>query len=130
MDSVMLVGERPAVADSLNVVESEPLDAIPADVIEDLQRGVRRETPPSPKQRPRAPLRLQLQPSRNPWSIQSENDEEEEEEEEEEAGSASGLIGDMPLSDTVEYARMVFPLNDNDWIDPKSGLYLSGMTLD
>eukprot|EP00972_Heterocapsa_arctica_P013137 1929820-Heterocapsa_arctica.AAC.1 len=25
---------------------------------------------------------------------------------------------------------MTFPLNDNDWIDPKSGFFLSGMTLD
>eukprot|EP00972_Heterocapsa_arctica_P012973 1906447-Heterocapsa_arctica.AAC.1 len=36
----------------------------------------------------------------------------------------------MPPTDSVEYARMVFPLNNNDWIDPASGLYLSGMTLD
>eukprot|EP00972_Heterocapsa_arctica_P046872 6919238-Heterocapsa_arctica.AAC.1 len=36
----------------------------------------------------------------------------------------------MPPADSVEYARLVFPLNDDDWIDPESGLFLAGMTLD
>eukprot|EP00972_Heterocapsa_arctica_P046873 6919239-Heterocapsa_arctica.AAC.1 len=36
----------------------------------------------------------------------------------------------MPPADSAEYARLVFLLDDDDWIDPDSGLFLAGMTLD
>eukprot|EP00972_Heterocapsa_arctica_P110570 16279829-Heterocapsa_arctica.AAC.1 len=62
-------------------------------------------------------------PSRSPWSEVESDDEDMQ------AGSSAESIA-IPAADSVEYARLVFPLNDTDWMCPETGIYLINMNLD
>eukprot|EP00972_Heterocapsa_arctica_P101384 14942274-Heterocapsa_arctica.AAC.1 len=85
----------------------------------DMQVGVRSGPTIAAKRQPRA--------QRSTWSDQSEEPADAEEEEDEEEGSDSDAIN--VLSDSVPYAQLHFPLNDNDWLDPDSNHFLINMPL-
>eukprot|EP00972_Heterocapsa_arctica_P026362 3880765-Heterocapsa_arctica.AAC.1 len=83
----------------------------------DMQTGVRKEEPAAP-----------TKGWRKNWAEQCSNKAIAEElEEDVEEGSDSGDIN--VLCDSVAYAQKHILLNDNDWINPDTGYFLSNMPI-
>eukprot|EP00972_Heterocapsa_arctica_P106901 15747000-Heterocapsa_arctica.AAC.1 len=109
MEPVMHASDQSTAADSLRVVETAPLEAIPADVLGDLQSGVRQEPVPPPKPEQKSGGL----PTRPPWAEVESDDEDPD------ARSSTPSVADLD-KDSVEYARQVFPINDPDWACPET----------